>query len=116
MKRSPITTHVLDTALGQPASGVPVRLYVEEATDRWIILATGITNDDGRVGDLLPVDHALKPGKYRMRFHTGDYFALQDTSGFYPYVDVVFQITDPAPHYHIPLLLSPYGYSTYRGS
>ena len=116
MSRSPITTHVLDTALGHPASGVPVRLYVEEAPDRWLMLATGITNDDGRVADLLPVDHVLKPGKYRMRFITGDYFSQLKIEGFYPYADIVFQITDPASHYHIPLLLSPFGYSTYRGS
>lgn len=116
MKRSPITTHVLDTALGTPAAGVPVRLYVEEASERWIVLATGITNDDGRVADLLPVDHALKPGRYRMRFHTGDYFAQNKVQGFYPYADIVFQIVDTKAHYHIPLLLSPFGYSTYRGS
>ena len=116
MKRSPITTHVLDTATGSPASGVPLRLYIENATDRWTILATGITNDDGRVGDLLPVDHVLETGRYRMRFNTAEYFAQNQTTGFYPYVDVVFEIRDTTPHYHIPLLLSPFGYSTYRGS
>lgn len=117
MKRSPITTHVLDTALGCPASGVPVRLYSEEAgSDRWLLLATGITNDDGRVADLLPSDHELKPGRYRMRFQTEDYFKLHKITGFYPYADIVFQIIDSKVHYHIPLLLSPYGYSTYRGS
>ncbi|HMP88674.1 MAG TPA: hydroxyisourate hydrolase [Kiritimatiellia bacterium] len=116
MKRSPITTHVLDTATGSPASGVPVRLYYEESPDKWMILATGITNDDGRVGELLPVDHSLKPGKYRMRFNTEEYFMANQVTGFYPYADVVFVITDTRPHYHIPLLLSPFGYSTYRGS
>lgn len=116
MNRSPITTHVLDTTLGCPAIGVPVRLYAEEAPDRWMVLATGITNDDGRVANLLPVDHVLKPGNYRMRFITGDYFSRQKVTGFYPYADIVFQIVEPSIHYHIPLLLSPYGYSTYRGS
>jgi len=116
MKRSPITTHVLDTATGSPASGVPVRLYIEEAADRWNILATGITNDDGRVGELLPVDHKLNPGRYRMRFNTGEYFSQNQVVGFYPYADIVFEIRDTACHYHIPLLLSPFGYSTYRGS
>jgi 5-hydroxyisourate hydrolase len=116
MKRSPITTHVLDTAAGIPASGVPVRLYAEEASERWMLLATGITNDDGRVADLLPTDHALKPGRYRIRFQTEDYFKLNKVTGFYPYADIVFQIVETNVHYHIPLLLSPYGYSTYRGS
>jgi len=114
--KSPITTHVLDTALGCPAAGVPIRLYFEESPDRWTILATGITDDDGRITNLLPVDHQLKPGKYRMRFNTGDYFSHNKVEGFYPVAEVVFIATPNAGHYHIPLLLSPFGYSTYRGS
>lgn len=114
--KSPITTHVLDTANGTPAAGIPIRLYIEEAPDRWMILATGITDDDGRISNLLPPNHQLKSGKYRMRFNTGDYFNHNKTEGFYPYADVVFTINGDREHYHIPLLLSPYGYSTYRGS
>lgn len=116
MNRPPITTHVLDTSSGKPAAGVSVRLYIQEATDRWSILATGITNDDGRIGNLLPVDHVLKAGVYRMRFMTGDYFDHHQVSGFYPYADIVFTVREAGEHFHIPLLLSPYGYSTYRGS
>lgn len=114
--KSPITTHILDTATGHPAAGVAIRLYIEDAPDRWLLLASGITDDDGRITDLLPSDHALKPGKYRMRFNTGDYFAAAGVEGFYPYADVVFSVSAVKAHYHIPLLLSPFGYSTYRGS
>lgn len=113
---SPITTHVLDTATGRPASGVPIRLYIEEATDSWQLLATGITDDDGRVTNLLPADHALQPGTYRIRFNTGEYAEANGTDGFYPYSDIVFSVKSADEHYHIPLLLSPFGYSTYRGS
>lgn len=115
MKRSPITTHALDTATGKPAAGVPVELSVAEDAG-WKALASGVTNDDGRVGDLLPVEHALAPGIYKMRFDTGAYFTAHKTEGFYPYAEIVFEIRDTAAHYHIPLLLSPFGYSTYRGS
>jgi len=115
MKRSPITTHVLDTATGKPAAGVPVALSIAEGSG-WKKLAAGITNDDGRVGDLLPVDHTLARGVYKMRFDTGVYFAAHKTTGFYPYAEIVFEIRDTTSHYHIPLLLSPFGFSTYRGS
>ena len=115
MKRSPITTHVLDTATGRPAAGVPVVLSLETG-GAWQELATGVTNDDGRVGDLLPAEHALTPGVYKMRFDTGSYFAAHKVEGFYPYAEIVFEIRDTSAHYHIPLLLSPFGYSTYRGS
>ncbi|HMO50186.1 MAG TPA: hydroxyisourate hydrolase [Kiritimatiellia bacterium] len=115
-KRSPITTHVLDTALGQPAAGVPVRLFVEASSGEWTQLSAGTTNADGRVADLLPSDHDLQPGRYRMHFNTEAYFSAVKIAGFYPYADIVFEIRDTSAHYHIPLLLSPYGYSTYRGS
>lgn len=115
MKRSPVTTHVLDTATGQPAAGVPVELSIAVA-DGWTKLAAGVTNNDGRVGDLLPVDHVLVAGVYKMRFDTGVYFAARAVAGFYPYAEIVFEIRELSAHYHIPLLLSPFGYSTYRGS
>ncbi len=114
--KSPITTHVLDTASGRPASGVPVRLYMEEVPDSWLLLASGITDDDGRVTDLLPTDQILKAGVYRIRVTTGEYFSAKGIEGFYPYADIVFEVKSGEEHYHIPLLLSPFGYSTYRGS
>lgn len=110
--RSPITTHVLDTALGRPAAGVGVRLV---RVDGEIELASGTTDDDGRVADLL-APGSLEPGTYRMVFATGPYLEATGREVFYPEVAVVFTITRPGEHYHIPLLLSPFGYSTYRGS
>ena len=115
MSRSPITTHVLDTTLGKPAAGVPIALSYQEPGG-WAELAHGATDDDGRIANLLPVDHQLAPGRYRMRFDTHAYFRAIGTEGFYPVVEVVFDLSAPGQHYHIPLLLSPYGYSTYRGS
>ncbi len=111
--RSPITTHVLDTARGKPAAGIDVTL--EHWTDRWSVVARGVTDEDGRVADLLP---AAPPaaGRYRIRFDVGAYHAAQGLRGFYPYVEIVFEITAPNEHHHVPLLLNPFGYSTYRGS
>ena len=77
----------------------------------WEEIGKGVTNQDGRIGDLLPEHHTLAKGIYKMTFKTGEY-----QKGFYPEVPVIFEITEPGQHYHIPLLLSPYGYSTYRGS
>jgi len=114
-KKSPITTHVLDTATGFPAEGIAVELSMESG-GQWSRLAAASTNADGRITDLLPADHALKSGHYRMRFDTGRYFQSQKVEGFYPCAEIVFTIRDPKDHYHIPLLLSPFGYSTYRGS
>ncbi|MCA9810327.1 MAG: hydroxyisourate hydrolase [Candidatus Dadabacteria bacterium] len=113
-----MTTHVLDTASGQPAAGVPVRLYVEEAAGAgsWQLLASGITDDDGRITDLLPSSHVLLEGVYRMRFNIAEYAEARDQVNFYPQADVQFRVAGESRHYHIPLLLSPYGYSTYRGS
>ena len=111
---SQITTHVLDTSLGRPAAGVPLQLS-RRGDDDWTVLASGVTDADGRVGDLLD-DSPLPAGTYRMYFDTARYFELQGERGFYPWVEVVFEITGGGEHYHIPLLLSPYGYSTYRGS
>jgi 5-hydroxyisourate hydrolase len=112
----PITTHVLDTALGRPAAGVAVVLECEEAPGRWRELARGATNADGRIADLLAPGASIAAGTYRMTFDTGAYFKATGVQGFYPTAAVVFTVADPKAHYHIPLLLSPYGYSTYRGS
>jgi 5-hydroxyisourate hydrolase len=113
---SPITTHVLDIARGQPAVGLAVVLDRCQGTATWVELAHGLTNADGRSATLLPDDTVLTTGVYRLRFATAGYFASLGVRGFYPEVQVVFEVDDPAGHYHVPLLLSPYGYSTYRGS
>jgi hydroxyisourate hydrolase len=111
---SQITTHILDTSVGTPAAGVVVSL--EERKDgEWSEIKQGTTDEDGRIDDLLSQDVAPGPGVYRLIFNTGDYFALHDKECFYPKVVIVFETKDSS-HYHVPLLLNPFGYSTYRGS
>ena len=110
---SGITTHVLDTAAGRPAGGLNVRLECSGAGG-WSECGAGTTDPDGRLRTLLPGPPA--PGLYRITFDTGDYFKAAGKSCFYPHVSVMFEVTDAAQHYHVPLLLSPFGYSTYRGS
>jgi len=112
---SNLSTHVLDTALGRPAAGLPVRLEIE-ADGGWREVAKGSTNADGRVVPLLPAGTALAAATYRLTFETAAYFAARGVEGFYPYAQVVFTVRDAAQHHHVPLLLSPFGYSTYRGS
>lgn len=111
---SPLTTHVLDTATGRPAAGLAITLE-RAVSDGFDLVARGVTNDDGRVADLLEPG-ALETGIWRMSFDTGAYFAAAGKPGFYPVVRIVFEVTAPAEHHHVPLLLSPFGYSTYRGS
>ncbi|MEM8931623.1 MAG: hydroxyisourate hydrolase [Acidobacteriota bacterium] len=113
--RSPITTHVLDLAAGLPAAGVDA-LLEQRHDDAFVALGRGTTDDDGRIGDLLPSDHTLASGVYRLTFEIGPYLEAQGDPGFYPVASIVFRVGDPTEHYHVPLLLSPYGYSTYRGS
>lgn len=113
MSRSHVTTHVLDAASGRPAQGVAVTLAAWEA-DAWRPVAAGATDADGRVGDLGP--ERLEPGVYRASFDTGAYFAASGTASFYPRVDITFEVASADEHYHVPLLLSPFAYSTYRGS
>ncbi len=123
---SPITTHVLDTSRGAPAAGVPVLLELESSRDKFTRLAQATTDNDGRVKNLLAEDAKLAPGRYRLTFDTAVYFRAHQVKSFYPYIHVVFEIPQHlghAPgeaaghtHFHVPLLLSPYGYSTYRGS
>lgn len=112
---SGITTHVLDLASGRPASGVSVRLERQSAGG-WTTLAERVTDADGRVRDLVSADTRLEAGVHRLVFATGAYQRARGTPTFYPEVPVVFEIADPAQHHHVPLLLGPFGYSTYRGS
>jgi 5-hydroxyisourate hydrolase len=112
---SQITTHVLDVTLGQPAAGVPVVLEMEKAGVGWKELSRGATDGDGRLRHLLAPE-TLAEGNYRLTFDTHAYFESRKTAGLYPQVTVVFTVRNPKEYYHIPLLLSPYGYSTYRGS
>ncbi|HZT59281.1 MAG TPA: hydroxyisourate hydrolase [Pyrinomonadaceae bacterium] len=113
---SAITTHVLDTSAGRPASGVPVTLETRGEGGDWRLLGRGATDADGRLRDLLPDDFDLKAGAYRLTFDAGDYFARAGVEGFYAEVVVAFVVRDAGAHYHVPLLLSPFGYTTYRGS
>lgn len=112
---SQITTHILDTTRGKPAVGVPITLFIH-INDEWKEMSTGVTNDDGRISDLLSETMVLEAGTYRMHFDTKSYFDANDEQGFYPFVDIVFNVDNSGSHYHIPLLLTAYGYSTYRGS
>jgi 5-hydroxyisourate hydrolase len=111
---SAISTHVLDTAKGQPAQGVRVTLERRSQAAHWVPIGEGITDSIGRIAQLLRNGDALEAASYRMVFHTGDYFENQES--FYPEIEVRFLVRDPSASYHIPLLLSPYGYTTYRGS
>ena len=104
---------MLDAVSGRPAVGVAVTLEHQTATG-WTSVAAGTTDDDGRIADFGPVD--LEPGVYRVSFATGDFFAAAGQPAFYPEVVISFTLDDPDAHYHVPLLLSPYAYSTYRGS
>ncbi|HEY5223395.1 MAG TPA: hydroxyisourate hydrolase [Microbacteriaceae bacterium] len=110
---SHVTTHILDTARGRGASGVPVGLHGRSG-DAWAPIATGVTDDNGRVMQLGP--DALPAGAYRLTFDTGAYFAALATETFFPEVLLTFTIAEGEAHYHVPLLLSPFAYSTYRGN
>ncbi|SPO23289.1 related to 5-hydroxyisourate hydrolase [Ustilago trichophora] len=122
MSKSPITCHVLDSTLGKPAQNVRVQLEALSVPhSSFRVLATGATNTDGRCPDLLTgqkAEDVLVPnGVYKMTFFTGEYFAQANRPTFYPQVEILFQLSQsPDPHYHIPLLLSPFSYTTYRGS
>jgi 5-hydroxyisourate hydrolase / 2-oxo-4-hydroxy-4-carboxy-5-ureidoimidazoline decarboxylase len=113
-KPGQLTTHVLDTAVGKPGKDISIRLQIP-VNGVWQTIAQGITNADGRVADLLPSQKKLAHGNYKLVFDTGSYFAAQKIKGFYPEVEIQFIVFDDA-HYHVPLLINPFGYSTYRGS
>ena len=107
---SQVTTHVLDAAVGGPARGVAVVLSRSDGSE----VASGVTDDAGRIAELGP--ERLDPGTYRLSFDTGAYFAGRGRETFYPAVSIDFSVTDTGQHYHVPLLLSPFSYSTYRGN
>jgi 5-hydroxyisourate hydrolase len=114
---SGITSHVLDTSRGKPAVGIAVRLELNNGdanSPNWIAIGSGQTNHDGRVPDL--ANRSIEPGHYRLSFLVADYFSSQQVDSFYPVVRIEFVVDDLNQHYHVPLLLSPFGYSTYRGS
>jgi 5-hydroxyisourate hydrolase len=114
---SPITTHVLDLTLGRPAAGMAVSLAIRPAdADDWHDLARGVTDADGRLADLLPRSHDLAPGAYRLHFDTAAYFRALGARSFHAEVAITFLVEDPSQHHHVPLLISPFGYTTYRGS
>ncbi|HVT46042.1 MAG TPA: hydroxyisourate hydrolase [Thermoanaerobaculia bacterium] len=114
---SGITTHVLDTSRGRPAVGVPVALEIGTDDGGWVIVGEGITDADGRLKTLVPEGVAVERATYRLIFRTGDYFqTIGVDSFFFPEIAIVFRIDGEMQHYHVPLLLSPYGYATYRGS
>ncbi len=114
LKVSQLTTHILDTTIGKPAKDIRIQLQ-HFVNNQWRIITEGITNNDGRIADLLAPNRILPGSTYKIVFDTEDYFNSQKIKGFYPQVDIHFTISDSS-HYHVPLLINPYGYSTYRGS
>lgn len=108
-----LSTHVLDAVSGNPAAGMTVRLSRRSGDGTWSELAADGTDGDGRVRELAP--EGLEPGTHRLVFETAAYFTATGQTGFYPEVAITFSVTDQR-HYHVPLLLSPFAFSTYRGS
>ncbi|GAC1352442.1 MAG: hydroxyisourate hydrolase [Polyangiales bacterium] len=111
-----ISTHVLDTSRGTPAAGVSLLLEQRSGTIAWRVVGQGITDAQGRCAPLIAADAALESSIYRLTFQVESYFAACGTTAFYPEISIVFTVPDPTQHYHVPLLLSPFGYATYRGS
>jgi 5-hydroxyisourate hydrolase len=112
-----LSTHILDTSRGTPAANVPIVLeFLSAPPNTWQRISAESSNADGRCPVLVPTGHALAAGTYRLTFDTTAYFGQQKQETFYPRVEILFTLKNPAQHYHVPLLLSPWGYSTYRGS
>jgi 5-hydroxyisourate hydrolase len=111
-----VSTHVLDVALGKPAQDLPVRLDRQGPGGEWVVLNSSRTDGDGRCADVLPESQVLRAGLYRLVFDTASYHGGQNVAGLYPVVEITFQVREGESHFHIPLLLSPYGFTTYRGS
>ena len=113
---SGITTHILDTSSGKPGAGIPVTLERKTHSSGWQAISEGITDIDGRINSFIAVGEAFLPGHYRLIFETGAYYLLSSIECFFPQVTISFVVKDSTQHFHVPLLLSPFGYSTYRGS
>ncbi|WP_028456334.1 hydroxyisourate hydrolase [Chitinilyticum litopenaei] len=112
---NPLSVHVLNLQDGLPSAGVTVKLEKQDGKN-WAVLNSATTNEQGRITALYPNDKKLEKGVYRVTFQTGEWFARQNASTFFPEIPVIFNVDAAVPHYHIPLLLSPYGFSTYRGN
>lgn len=112
---NPLSVHVFNLENGLPSPGVEVTLE-KQSGNAWQALSSATTNEQGRITALFPEGKDLEKGTYRVTFKTGEWFAEHKTSTFFPEVPVIFTADGSVPHYHIPLLLSPYGYSTYRGN
>lgn len=110
-----ISSHVLDTTQGKPAAGIQITLFKWQQPE-WIEISQGVTDQDGRIGNFLNQQLTLETARYRLRFSLEDYFAQHQQPCFYPQVEIECQLNAEDEHYHIPLLISPYSYSTYRGS
>jgi len=113
---SAITTHVLDISRGVPAAGVEVTLEWSSPREGWQLMGKGATDPDGRLRTLMPEAGSAPPGLYRLQFATGAYFQERGTAAFHPHITVTFEVLDGEAHHHVPLLVSPFGYTTYRGS
>jgi 5-hydroxyisourate hydrolase len=111
-----ISTHILDLASGKPALDVAVRLERQNSSGSWSVLSSARTDQDGRCCQLLPEKGLLSPGLYRLAFDTASYYIAQKTETLYPSVEITFRVREGESQFHIPLLLSPNGYTTYRGS
>lgn len=110
-----LSSHILDITSGKPAPNVVITLYKKDQDNKWIQVDEKRTDRNGRVGDFLPQKNTSNSGQYKLVFQTGQYFKALGQKTFYPYLEVVFEITDNQ-HYHVPITVSPFGYSTYRGS
>jgi len=111
---SAITTHVLDTSRGRPAAELKIELHIKSG-ENWKSVGAGVTDENGRCNALLG-EAPLAAGTYRLTFHAGPYFKAQHVETFYSDIPIIFEVRDARTHYHVPLLISPFGYSTYRGS
>jgi 5-hydroxyisourate hydrolase len=112
---SSISTHILDTSIGSPAVGVAVSLSLRQSDGSWKLLGSGVTDRDGRLRDF-PGSGSIATGAHKLAFESGAYFGSRGVDTFFPQVEITFTVTDASQDYHVPLLLSPYSYSTYRGS
>ncbi len=115
MAANPLSVHVLNLETGVPSAGIEVTLE-QHSGNQWQPLGQGVTNEQGRIAGLYPEQRTFAPGEYRVVFKTGDYYRKVGHETFFPEIPVIFEVKNTEQHYHIPLLLSPYGFSTYRGS